>query len=55
MYKNKEKAVAEGIMTFAEALTKQHFADEQTVLTYLQKEIKVRLNLIEGNDPNRNK
>ena len=55
MYKNKEKAVAEGIMTFAEALIGQHFADTQTVLTYLQKEIKVKLNLIEGNNPKRNK
>lgn len=53
--KNKEKYVAGGIMNFAESLIYQHHADETVVLTYLAKEIKVKLNLLEGNDPSRNK
>ena len=53
MYKNKEKSVAEGIMGFADALILQHHADETKVLTYLAKDIKVKINLIEGNDSNR--
>ncbi len=55
MYKNKEKSVAEGIMGFADALILQHHADETKVLTYLAKDIKVKINLIEGNDSNRNR
>ena len=55
MYKNREKAVADGVMGFAEALTNEHHADKQSVLTHLQKMVKVELNLLEGNDRSRNK
>lgn len=55
MIKDKNKYVADGIMKFAGALIKQHFADETSVLTYVQKLCKERLNLIEGSDPSRNK
>ena len=55
MYKNREKTVAEGVMGFVTALTNDHHADKEVVLTHLQKMIKVELNLIQGNDPNRNK
>jgi len=53
--RNKEKYVAEGIMRFAQALIHQHHADATTVMTYLAREIKQNLNLIEVNDTNRNR
>ena len=55
MYKNREKAVAEGVIGFVTALTNEHHADKQSVLIHLQKMIKVELNLLEGNDRSRNK
>ena len=55
MYKNREKAVADGVMGFIDALVNDHHADKEVVLTHLQKMIKVQLNLLEGNNPNRNK
>mgnify|MGYP001470881922 CR=1 FL=1 len=55
LYKNKEKYVAQGIITFAKALCNEHHADLTTVLTHLQHECKVLINIHESSHPERNK
>lgn len=52
---NKTNYVANGIMTFIESLINQHHADEQAVYAKVKSLCNQKLNLIEGNDPDRNR
>ena len=52
---NKTNYVANGIMTFIESLINQHHADEQAVYAKVKSLCNQKLNLIEGNDPTRNR
>ncbi len=53
-YKNKTNYVCSGIMTYVAAMIKEHHADEESVYTKLKALCNQKLNLIEGNDPDRN-
>ena len=53
-YKNKTTNVVNGIMTYVAAMINEHHADEQAVYAKLKAACNRQLNLIEGNDPERN-
>ena len=52
---NKTTYVANGIMTFIESLINQHHADQQAVYAKVKSLCNEKLNLIEGNNPDRNR
>jgi len=51
----KELNVAEGIITFANALIGQHYANKAEVLSIVIEEMKKELSIISSSDPARNK
>ncbi len=53
-YKNKTNYVSNGIMTYIAAMINEHHADEQAIYTKVKALCNQQLNLIEGNDPERN-
>ena len=53
--KNPVNYVSDGIMTFIDALTREHHLDEAAVLTRVRKLCKERLNSLEASDPLRNR
>ena len=53
--KNPVNYVSDGIMTFIDALTREHHLDEAAVLTRVRKLCKERLNSLEASDPDRNR
>ena len=51
----KTQNVAQGIITFANALIGQHYADKQEVFSIVIREMNKELSIISSSDPDRNK